>query len=464
MGKWEEKNAPGKKLLVYEYGSNSEQDTVTIRMLINNRINGLVPCSFSQVDDDMTIKFDISSKLRFSDFITRPTTFYIAVDLLISMCRSFLELKKYMIGIEALVLDDYEKIFVDTSVPAAEFIINPILCEQHRVDYRSFFLNIISNLMLDESGRQYVGDMISLVNNNFSLEKFIDGLEQLKTRCNSAQNHFSQEGRRKPEVTPPKPAPQRHDRKDEENSRLDSSPIIKEDDREDDRQKSAINQSEKKSDSSGGFLGRVFGKIKSDESKPKPKPKSVPESKPKSASGAMAGFAIPGQDEDVVGNYNKPKSDNGGNKPVERHQQHSQVEKMFEVRVPKQAQSAETEYVAPVSRSLSDDDTTEIMKGNMESGHARLIGAGRREVIEIDKDTFFIGRDPKECVDYVINDGRVSRRHASIIRRGDKYYLSDNKSSNNTFLNGKKLTPYDEYEIKTGDLIIFAAVEFTFEV
>ncbi|MCR5121221.1 MAG: FHA domain-containing protein [Ruminococcus sp.] len=501
MGIWKEVKAPGKKLLVFEYGSDCEQDSVTVRMLINNQIIGLVPCSFSQVDDINSVKFDISSRLRFSDFIERQTTFPIAAGLLISMSRLFIELRKYMIGVEALVLDDFEKMFVDLSVPMAEFVINPIFSEQRRIEYRSFFINIISNLKLDEAGRRYVGDMLSLVNEaGFTLEKFVEGLEQLRTSFTTGGQIAVQESRVNAAAYA---VPDNNEQVKVQIPVLEKSAVavnaakktasdirdkflpgekVKDKDKKDKVKKDK--DKAKDSGGVGGLLKLVFGKHKSDESKEKSKSKERKKVKVKSKASEkpapvpMGGFAVPGIDDDVVGNYSNPNPAVSIDKPVVEQKpveekkpevkapefKKPEVRTPVPVAVPVSEPDFVTDYIAPVTRIADDDETTQLIDDGLNFGCARLVGAGMREVIEIDKDTFFIGRDPKECVDYVINDGRVSRRHASIVHRGEHYYLIDNKSSNHTYLNGRMLTPYDEYEINTGDLIIFAAVEFTFEL
>lgn len=52
--------------------------------------------------------------------------------------------------------------------------------------------------------------------------------------------------------------------------------------------------------------------------------------------------------------------------------------------------------------------------------------------------------------DVRLKDG-VSRRHCKIHRRGSIYLVEDVGSSNGTFLNGLRLSPYLLYELKDGD-------------
>lgn len=47
----------------------------------------------------------------------------------------------------------------------------------------------------------------------------------------------------------------------------------------------------------------------------------------------------------------------------------------------------------------------------------------------------------------------VSRRHAKIMRQGDKISIEDLGSVNGTMLNGQSLTPYLQYPLKNGDEI-----------
>ena len=47
----------------------------------------------------------------------------------------------------------------------------------------------------------------------------------------------------------------------------------------------------------------------------------------------------------------------------------------------------------------------------------------------------------------------VSRRHAKITRQGQKIFIEDLGSVNGTFLNGKRLTPYLQHPLTSGDEI-----------
>ncbi len=70
---------------------------------------------------------------------------------------------------------------------------------------------------------------------------------------------------------------------------------------------------------------------------------------------------------------------------------------------------------------------------------------------------FSIGR--VESADLQIDDSRVSREHAVILREGKTYRVRDLHSTNGTLLNGQRV---QDAELADGDILVIAGVEFTF--
>jgi 3',5'-cyclic-nucleotide phosphodiesterase len=60
----------------------------------------------------------------------------------------------------------------------------------------------------------------------------------------------------------------------------------------------------------------------------------------------------------------------------------------------------------------------------------------------------YIGRSLDN--DIQVKDITVSRRHAKIVKRGNKYFITDLKSQNGTFFNGNYIAPGLELELKEG--------------
>ena len=96
-------------------------------------------------------------------------------------------------------------------------------------------------------------------------------------------------------------------------------------------------------------------------------------------------------------------------------------------------------------------------------------GRGNRVCIELSPARFAgqrlglsLGRHP-ELVDEIVADENVSRRHLRIAAEGDQFYVEDLNSSNGTFLNEQRLSPFKsarlDYGAKValGDLVLLAS-------
>ena len=75
-------------------------------------------------------------------------------------------------------------------------------------------------------------------------------------------------------------------------------------------------------------------------------------------------------------------------------------------------------------------------------------GQDKGRSFDLEGDTVTIGRAPD--VDIRLRDKSISRNHAEIIRRGNKYLVKDLKSKNGTFIDGMRITAETPYEIKEG--------------
>lgn len=86
------------------------------------------------------------------------------------------------------------------------------------------------------------------------------------------------------------------------------------------------------------------------------------------------------------------------------------------------------------------------------------------EVILINKSVFRIGKESR-YVDYVVRDNdKVSRSHADIITRGNRYFIMDLNSTNGTYINGRQIPARQEVEIFSGDCLKLANEEFEFRI
>lgn len=81
--------------------------------------------------------------------------------------------------------------------------------------------------------------------------------------------------------------------------------------------------------------------------------------------------------------------------------------------------------------------------------------------IELTKFPFTIGK-MAGCVDFVLTDDSISRLHARIEKQGDKILLTDLNSMNGTYKNGLRMDPSGTVEIEPGDEIRFGKLNYCY--
>jgi len=75
-------------------------------------------------------------------------------------------------------------------------------------------------------------------------------------------------------------------------------------------------------------------------------------------------------------------------------------------------------------------------------------GPDKGRSFEVDEEAISIGRAPDNKIQ--VRDKSVSRKHLKIVKRGDKYYLTDLGSKNGTFIDGMRIAGGKEYEVREG--------------
>lgn len=85
------------------------------------------------------------------------------------------------------------------------------------------------------------------------------------------------------------------------------------------------------------------------------------------------------------------------------------------------------------------------------------------EKIILNKPVFRLGKE-KSYVDYFVSDNvAVSRSHADIVTRGNRYFIIDLNSKNHTYINEQMTAIQCEVEIRDGDKLKLADEEFIFQ-
>ena len=75
-------------------------------------------------------------------------------------------------------------------------------------------------------------------------------------------------------------------------------------------------------------------------------------------------------------------------------------------------------------------------------------GPDKGRSFEVDEETVFVGRAPDNEIP--VKDKSVSRKHLKIVKRDERYYVTDLGSKNGTFVDGKRVTSGKEYQVREG--------------
>lgn len=121
---------------------------------------------------------------------------------------------------------------------------------------------------------------------------------------------------------------------------------------------------------------------------------------------------------------------------------------------------------------LNDDEATGLLEDDEATGllveeqvhYPTLYRILTNERICVNKPVFRLGKE-RSYVDYfVTNNNAVSRGHADIITRGNRYFVRDLNSKNKTYINGQAIPPQCECELLDGSRLTLGNEEFIFNI
>jgi len=118
--------------------------------------------------------------------------------------------------------------------------------------------------------------------------------------------------------------------------------------------------------------------------------------------------------------------------------------------------------------NAEEEEGTALLNGGTVSSYAEhfptLLRVMTDETISINKPVFRIGKEKSYVDFFVANNKAVSRSHADVIKRGQRYFIIDLNSKNHTYINGQMLPINNEVEIHDGDKLTLADEEFIFHI
>lgn len=158
-------------------------DTMSLGMITNNKITGIVPALYMQQDRRKYLKYNISAKISLKQFFMGTVSKKRLLGVFTGIVSALMAAEEYMIDINSILLDT-EYIFADVSSGKAEVICVPVMEEEQPVrDIGAFFKNIMFSTQFD-SGEDcdYVARIINYLNSApvLSLPAFGSLLQELE--------------------------------------------------------------------------------------------------------------------------------------------------------------------------------------------------------------------------------------------------------------------------------------------
>lgn len=496
--------------LVYAISDGDTIDSMSLGMLTNNKIQGLAPAIFTQMDATKYIKYNVSSKISVKQFFEGAVNKKRLLGVFNGIVDAMLSAEDYMIDTNSILLD-LNYIFADVSTCETVLVCLPVVGQGNGPDMATFFKTIMFSTQFDQTENcDHVARIINYLNSSpvFSLVDFKEVLNSLNGDATPTtvqpvvQSKVEQPVQPKTVQQPIQPSVQPLSQTSAPQTIHNVQPAVQKTTPPIQQPQSAnFSVPPAQAPASGQQIGKpekqisMFGLLMhySKENKalydaqkaakkaskgqvpPSPAPQQ-PTKQPQNAGFAVpgvqsnAGFAIPGQPVPAVNTQQqKPPQ-------VQPSEQNQPQQKVLQPLQPSYSPPAQP-VSQPIGRSASFGETT-VLGGSGKIGETTVLGTNSSEVqmqphliriknnerINLDKPVFRIGKE-KSYVDYFVSDNTaVSRSHANIITRGDQYFIVDTNSTNHTYINGGMIQSNVETLLSHGTKIRLANEEFEFRL
>ncbi len=161
--------------LTYDILPDDVIDTMSLGMLTNNKIPGLAPAIFTQMDNSKYIKYNVSAHISVSQFFSGPVNKKRLIGVFKGIVDAMLSAEEYMIDINSIIMD-FDYIFADVSTCETFLICLPINSgEMSQLDLGAFFKNIMFKTQFDQTENcDHVAKIMNYLNSApvFSLYDF----------------------------------------------------------------------------------------------------------------------------------------------------------------------------------------------------------------------------------------------------------------------------------------------------
>lgn len=510
----------GNTYLVYQIQPEEQIDTLSLGMIVNNKIEGIAPVIYNQMDNRKFLKYNISSKVSLEQFFTGTVNRQRLLCVIDSILEGITAAEDYMLESKMLLLFP-SYIFVDVSTGKAVLICVPTLdmCEES-IDPGTFFKAIMFNTRFDQSENgDYIAKIISYLNSTaeISVEDFkqlvkgllqetektltpeasqtqflnkipvapvytsnqmekTSGIQQTATAgaAASPQNEMPAKASLDVSVEVPagavssgqQPAPDMGFAipGGAKMAQPDGKKEKKKKDKKEKKQKETVVK-EKPPKEKKGFS--LFGRKKKEQDKDMGSPQepgglvsqdiSIPSAVPTPGVPSVPGVSsVPAPGISSV----PANAATASSVPPQRVVNIKEYQTPYtEARIP----AAGIGETTVLGNGASGE--TVVLSGAAPGGKSnpRLTRVRNKQQIIIDKPVFRIGKE-RSYVDYFIGDNpAISRSHANIVIQQNGYYIEDTNSTNHTYVNDKMIVSGSAVKLEQGARIRLGNEEFIFQ-
>lgn len=565
MGNFTFENQGANTFLVYTIEDDQALDSLNLGMQTNNRIEGLVPLIYMQMDQIKYLKYNISSKVSLQQYFQGMVAKRQFLTVFYSIAKTMLLIEEYMI-LPGSILFDMDRIYVDVSNSNAELISLPLMDKNACVDLGKFFKNIVFSIRFDQNENcDYVTKIINYLNStdHFSLLEFEKLLQEMlegqytgSGGVSSSVQHVSNQppvqqqpqagGQSAQQQSPNRQMQRQYGNHLSQIPNQPQSPQLQNQQQQIQFNRMSQQAAEKNGGRNQSLAGnqmkntsvkksrfRLFGK--KDKKQKQNNSMANPNGMPTSNQGGMpipnqSGMPMPNRNEMMTPNPNRMSVPNPNGMPISnpngmpvsnpnrmqipgqgsrnvQTNSRMQSEKfgnaglgqgqpgMGSMNIPGQNQGIpQQKNIAPIgiplpqkqqkkpveaqpaghvnfgetivlSQGNGAGETTVLSEHMQQTNHKPyLVRIKTNEKIPVSKDLFKLGKEISYA-DYCITDNSaVSRSHANLITREQKYFLIDTNSKNHTFIDGMMIQPNTEYQLSDGCRVRLANEEFEFHL
>ena len=419
--------------LIYNVDEDEKIDNVSIGIMRNNDIKGLLPIDIIMHDSMTEFKYKTEKLKNLDKYLSEELTKEDLLNVFENICKVVTDIEEYMLGEAQLILEN-KYIFTDNG--NIKMILLPLYNRRNNLSIHEFFKNLLLYMMVkNNKAANFAADISRQLSDeeSFSCNKFLQLISQIKQK-----------------------------------KHIEKFDIIKPENKSDFKERRVNNIEE-----SLGSLKLDYSVYSNREQTPvniqspvntlksvnnKPQSNVELDVKPESS------FLIPGKDEPVnVGTVShketreKKKFSFFGKK---KEKEVYAVDNKAEASKLHSNNFAETTVLQNSDRFAE----TTLLGLSVNVLNAFLIWKRTGEKILIDKSSFRIGRE-KSYVEFCINDNSsVGRNHAEIVRKDGSFFIRDLKSLNFTMVNGEKVSTSVEVELLDNDIISLSNEEFEFHM